>query len=106
MPDLSVLRKKPRRCAHQVYSTRSPRSRAMSSAILFSKPSRRSFENGRLFGSAQMRSSRGPLGVAGAAATSSAVAPNASSRKGKDIEHSAFGGLLRQIANRVAEAEG
>src|SRR5690349_13617898 len=55
-PARSVLRKKPRRCAHHVYSTRSPMSWARSSAILFSKPSPRWLENGRLFGSAQTRS--------------------------------------------------
>src|ERR687886_584472 len=52
-PDFKVLRMKPRRCAHQVYSTRAPKSFATSSAILFSNPSPRAFENGRLFGSAQ-----------------------------------------------------
>ena len=38
-PAFSVLRKKPRRCAHQVYSTVASSSRATSSAILFSNPS-------------------------------------------------------------------
>ena len=55
VPACSVLRKNPRRCAHHVYSTGRCISRAISSAILFSKPSPFSFENGRLFGSAQTR---------------------------------------------------
>src|SRR6185295_10015232 len=60
LPAFNVLRKKPRRCAHQVYSTFSPNSFANKSASLFSKPSSRSFEKGRLFGSAQTRNT--PLG--------------------------------------------
>src|SRR5215475_7466307 len=43
---------KPVACGNQVYSTGSLRSAATSSAILFSKPSLFSFENGRLAGSA------------------------------------------------------
>src|SRR4030095_9321721 len=68
-PARNVFRKKPRRCAHHVYSTRSPMSWANSSAILFSKPSRRSFEKGRLFGSAHTRSTpAGRVNCGGAAA--------------------------------------
>src|SRR5687768_15395512 len=58
---LSVLRMNPRRCAHQVYSSGRPSSLATSVARRFSKPSPRSFEKGRLFGSAQTRSAPGPL---------------------------------------------
>src|SRR5205085_11986519 len=58
-PAFKVLRMKPRRCAHQVYSSFSCRSSANSSAILFSNPSPRSFENGRLFGSAHTRRTPG-----------------------------------------------
>src|SRR6185369_17160794 len=68
IPALRVLRKNPRRWAHQVYSTRSPRSWANRSAILFSKPSSRWFENGRLFGSAQTRRTPAGRGICCAAA--------------------------------------
>src|SRR5215208_1754619 len=54
-PAFSVFLMKPRRCAHQVYCTSTFISRAMRAAILFSNPSSRSFEKGRLFGSAQTR---------------------------------------------------
>src|SRR6185295_8940515 len=46
---------KPVACGNQVYSSGSLRSPATISAILFSKPSPFSFENGRLAGSAQTR---------------------------------------------------
>src|SRR3954470_17316996 len=46
---------KPVACGNQVYSTGSLSSPATMSAILFSKPSPLSFENGRLAGSAQTR---------------------------------------------------
>src|SRR5262245_42998843 len=47
---------KPVACGNQVYSTGTLSSAATSSAILFSNPSLRSFENGMLAGSAQTRS--------------------------------------------------
>src|SRR6185312_3922488 len=73
---LRVLRTKPRRCAHHVYSTRSPRSAASSEAMRFSNPSPRSFENGKLFGSAQTRSvSRPTWLVIGQAAPAITPAP-------------------------------
>src|SRR5437764_13680704 len=53
-PSRMVLRKKPRRWACQVYSILAWRSCARMSAILFSKPSRRSLVKGRLLGSAAM----------------------------------------------------
>src|SRR6185503_4670254 len=46
----------PRWCGHHVYSTVAPRSLAITSAILFSRPSSFSFENGRLLGSPHTRS--------------------------------------------------
>src|SRR5882762_6335153 len=46
---------KPVACGNQVYSTGSLSSPATMSAILFSKPSPLSFENGRLAGSAHTR---------------------------------------------------
>src|SRR5581483_948516 len=53
----SVLRTNPTTCGNQVYLTGSDRSLPTTSAILFSKPSPFSSENGRLLGSAQTRSS-------------------------------------------------
>src|ERR1041384_2337811 len=85
IPAFNVLRKKPRRCAHHVYSIRSPRSWAISSAILFSNPSPRSFENGRLFGSAQTRSTPAGRAICGATATGAGLlfthAPAASNKR-------------------------
>ena len=46
-----------------------PRSRAITSAILFSNPSDRLFENGRLSGSAQTRSTLGSSAAAAGNAT-------------------------------------
>src|SRR5262245_35726513 len=51
----SVWRIKPVACGNQVYSTGSLSSAATMSAILFSKPSAFSLENGRLAGSEQTR---------------------------------------------------
>src|SRR3990170_2716346 len=51
----SVLRVKPVAWGNHVYSTGTPSSLPMMSAILFSKPSFFSFEKGRLAGSAQTR---------------------------------------------------
>src|SRR2546427_12522645 len=45
----------PRRSGHHVKVGVAPNSLAMSSTILFSKPSNRSFEYGKLLGSAQTR---------------------------------------------------
>src|SRR6266542_3135155 len=57
-PAFSVWRINPRRCDAQVYRKEASSSLAMSSAILFSNPSSRSLENGRLSGSAHTRNSR------------------------------------------------
>src|SRR3954468_22010714 len=67
-PAFKVFLTKPRRWAHQVYCTSVFISRATSAAILFSKPSPRSFENGRLFGSAQTRRCSRGGGAAGGVA--------------------------------------
>src|SRR5207302_1821822 len=77
-------------------------SRAITAAILFSKPSNRALENGRLFGSAQTRSSR--LLAADTAASSSRPASTAL-RQPEDIERSSFGGCLFQIGHCIDEAQ-
>src|SRR5688500_19022422 len=122
VPARSVLRTKPRRCAHHVYSTRASSSRATSLASRFSSPSPRAFEKGRLFGSAQTRSTR-PSTVAadGAALPASssvpiiAASPRARhaprravtpSGKREDIERPSLLGVLRQVARRADEAVG
>src|SRR5215467_13388577 len=51
----SVFLMNPRRSGHHVNVGVAPNSFAMRSTILFSKPSSRSFEYGKLFGSAQTR---------------------------------------------------
>src|SRR2546427_12210510 len=51
----SVFLMNPRRSGHHVKVGVAPNSLAMSSTILFSKPSNRSFEYGKLLGSAQTR---------------------------------------------------
>src|SRR4051812_14045550 len=64
---------KPRRCAHQVYETFSPKLAATMAASLFSNPASALFENGRLFGSAQTRSS--PSDAAAAVVASDKTTP-------------------------------
>src|SRR6059058_3485816 len=96
-----------------------PSSFAISSAILFSKPSRFSFENGRLFGSAVMRMMRldeslgafaSGTGMQQSCCANATLAPNesknASLRQREDIEHSALRCLIRQVVHRIYEAEG
>src|SRR5690606_13734386 len=122
----------PRRWAHQTWLRRAPRSRAISSAIRFSNPSRRSLEKGRLFGSAQTRSSRAGS-VARTCATVAmpmravnenssvgqpregtslilirvriGVAPASGPGQGKDVKHATLGGVLREVLHGVGEAE-
>src|SRR5262249_50427393 len=55
----SVLRTKPVACGYQLYASPLPSLSASNSAILFSKPSPRSVENGMLCGSAQTLSTLG-----------------------------------------------
>ena len=107
-PAPSVLRMKSRRCAHQVYDSSASCSSATSSAIRFSNPSPCSFENGRLFGSAQTRSSRS---AAPAARPPMRTAETAKRRepqpshcvgrscrgRGEHVEHAAGRGVLGQI---------
>src|SRR5690349_21386175 len=65
----------------------------------FSNPSPASLVKGRLFGSAQTRSSRA---AAGAASSSSAAS---SLGQAEDIERPALGGGIRQVAHHLAPAE-
>src|SRR4051812_36824244 len=127
-PAFTVLRKKPRRCAHQVYSTRRPNSSPISVASLFSKPSPFRFENGRLFGSEQTRSAsaarawranRVPV-TATATIVANATPDTINARRprgrkpvvrsariaqSEHVEHAAERRLLRQILHGVDEAE-
>src|SRR5829696_48518 len=113
---LRVFRMNPRRCAHQVYSTRAPRSLASRSAILFSNPCCARLEKGRLLGSAHTLSvgaaaccaSERPhaLAVNNVAIPARAIAPErALLWKREYIEHSAFRRVLRQILHCCSEAE-
>src|SRR4051794_34816850 len=114
-PARSVLRTKPRRCAHQRYSSGTPRSRASSAAMRFSNPSPASFENGRLFGSAQTRTLSMPRESRPCAPGPSARAPPAISIKAaasaarlwerEDIERPAAACDLRQVLHRIDKAE-
>src|SRR5690348_12082619 len=97
-PAFRVLRMKPRRCAHHVYVTVALSSRAMISAILFSNPSPCAFENGRLLGSAQIRSSR-----ASRLAALARIATRAALRERKHIERASLGRDVLQIAHGVDE---
>src|SRR4051812_36374948 len=74
---------------------------AISSTILFSKPSSRSFEKGRLLGSAHTRSSRA------CAAPMSAKIANAmrTLREAEDIERSSLVRCLLEVSHCVDEAE-
>src|SRR5918994_214076 len=96
-----VLRRKPRRCAHQVYSTAAPSSSATSSTSLFSNPSPRSLENGRLFGSAQTRSSRPAAGAEAKTAIRRRIL-----RETEHIERSSLRRGARQVAHDIDEPEG
>src|SRR5436190_3827450 len=113
-PALSVLRMKPRRCDHQTYSTGSPSSRPMSCASRFSNPSPRSFENGRLFGSAQTRIDGRALATVLDARAPSMTATAASMhitaaavrlREREDIQHASLLRSGRQVAHGVYEPE-
>src|SRR5437879_1729541 len=73
-PARMVLRRKPRRCGHQKFTTAAFRSRATTCAILFSKPSSLSFEKGMLYGSTHTFSSAGARRAAPAMRTTAAAA--------------------------------
>src|SRR4051812_39263559 len=86
----------------------------MISASLFSNPSRRSLENGRLLGSAQTASSgvtgaperngiRSPMPTA--ATIANAVAAVASHSTREDIEHASHRRGLLDVGNRTGDAE-
>src|SRR3954451_14577891 len=86
----------------------------MRSAILFSKPSRRSLEKGRLFGSEAMwrvrASSEKACGAINGIATSSALKirllTSAATRlERKHIQRASFAGVLGEIFHRADEAE-
>src|SRR5690242_18206746 len=109
-PCLIVSRKNPRRCGSQVYSIVAPRSSAMSWAILFSKPSSLSLLNGRLFGSAAMRSTgrvvcASPVAAATNSPMSIAAAGVTKLREAEDIERASLCRVLGQVLHRVDEAE-
>src|SRR5256714_12972056 len=104
LPAFSVLRTKPRRCAHEVYATRSPRSWAMSAAMRFSKPSPRTFENGRLFGSAQTRRAgavTARLFLTDHATPATATAPTMASTRARFIVST-----LARLSDRARERQG
>src|SRR4051794_7818740 len=111
-----MSRKKPRRWADQSYLTVNPRSLASNSAMRFSNPSPRSLENGRLLGSAAMRSSVAAATGAVEAFRGSSCAPLrlAKNRSGrtlillgetKDIQHPPFGCELWQLLHSVHKAQ-
>src|SRR3954452_9032398 len=74
----------------------------MSAALLFSKPSRCSFEKGRLFGSAHTRSSRAFAALVASATSMIATSPL---RQAEDIKHASLCGRLFQIRHRIDEAK-
>src|SRR3954453_21836555 len=92
----------PRRCGHQVYCTVAPSSWAMRSTILFSKPSPCRFENGRLLGSLQTRTSRASTDVAPALTSKMMLR---ALRQAKDIERASFRRSFLQIGHGVDEAK-
>src|SRR6187549_2873255 len=108
-PARRVVRMKPRRCSHQVYCTRRPRSLATICAIAFSNPSARSFEYGRLFGSAQTRSA-GPEAVPRSRATPHTASVTAAtvtantSLETEDIQHAPGTGVLLDVLHRPDDA--
>src|SRR3954447_18357923 len=92
----------PRRSGHQVYCTVAPSSWAIRSTILFSKPSPRLLENGRLLGSLQTRTSRASTDVAPALISKARVR---ALRQAKDIERPPFGRSFLQIGHGIDEAK-
>src|SRR4051812_37675859 len=107
-PCLTASRKKPRRCAHQLYSIVALRSEATRAAILFSKPSSLSLLKGRLFGSAAMWRTRGAGCVVAAPHNDDVMrstAPKPILRKREHIEHASFCRVLGEFLHRVDEAE-
>src|SRR3954463_2723984 len=64
LPAFSVLRMRPRPGAHRVWEPCWPKCSATMAASLFSNPASALFENGRLLGSAQTRSSRSDAAAA------------------------------------------
>src|SRR3954468_12617094 len=99
---LSVSRKNPRRWARHEYSMLASSSRAISSAILFSKPSNLSFENGRLFGSAVMRRTRL---VSTALLNNVVVRTISKASQRKDIQVPSLRRRLRQVFHRIHETK-
>src|SRR5215210_677636 len=95
-----VLRMKPRRCSDQVYVGSACNSCATMATILFSNPSSRSLENGKLFGSTQTRNSR-----ACAAPTLSRTHPTKTLRKAEHIECASLHRRVFQIAHGVDETK-
>src|SRR5438067_11165641 len=95
---------KPRRCGSQKYASGRRRSRATIAAILFSSPSRRAFENGRLFGSAHTRSGDADAVIvrlkpdATAIDASSAIA---AALQPEDIQHVARARVLLDLFHRA-----
>src|SRR5690606_36412480 len=86
-----------------------PRSLAISSVMRFSKPSRRSLENGRLLGSAATRSTRfGSSADANAEDATSATATSTagSLRKAENIERASGCGVLGKVLHGVDETKG
>src|SRR5207248_9700719 len=106
-PARKVLRTKPRRCAHQGYSSRALKSVASNSAILFSNPSPFRSENGRLLGSEQTRRTLS-YAYAEEPPPSAKMKPSAAARarrrllaQREDIECPATRGFVRQILHRI-----
>src|SRR5437660_1526874 len=77
----------------------------MTAAILFSKPSRRSLENGRLLGSAATRRTRGAE-VCACAEQVNASRRDASHLKREHIERSSLSRILRKIGNGIGKSRG
>src|SRR5688500_10044405 len=95
-PPLIVSRKYPRRRARQWYSSLRSRSRATSWASLFSKPSSRELEKGRLLGSATTARRPGLVVCAEAVdakaqATNDATSNTSELREAEHIERASFG---------------
>src|SRR5438477_1199390 len=99
-PASSVVRMNPRRWGDQKYSSGRWTSWAMSSEILFSKPSPARFENGMLFGSEQTRSGGGAPPTSADNATTATIV-----LKAEHIDGASRSRVLLDLFHRADDAE-
>src|SRR5947209_13507015 len=101
LPRYSRTKPRPMRC--HTYVSLACISWASNSAMRFSKPCCWRFENGRLAGSAHTRSCATCAKAELESSARASIQPDL--RKRKYIQHSSVGGVVRQLAGRIAESQ-